>query len=77
VGDIEDVAEQVALGALHYFLLQVSPGKDMLYNPEQSLSFTGDTGPYIQYMGARASSILRKHKMVRVMRAKGKSMFLL
>ncbi len=62
VGDIEDVAEQVALGALHYFLLQVSPGKDMLYNPEQSLSFTGDTGPYIQYMGARASSILRKHK---------------
>jgi arginyl-tRNA synthetase len=33
----------------------------MLYDPEQSLSFTGDTGPYIQYMGARASSILRKH----------------
>jgi len=62
VGDIKDVAEQVALGALHYFLLQVSPAKDMLYNPEQSISFTGDTGPYIQYMGARASSILRKYK---------------
>ncbi|MCX8013622.1 MAG: arginine--tRNA ligase, partial [Rectinema sp.] len=62
VGDITAVAEQIALGALHYYLLQVSPVKDMLYNPEQSLSFTGDTGPYIQYMGARASSILRKHE---------------
>lgn len=61
VGDIQSVAEQIALGALHYYLLQISPAKDMLYNPEQSLSFTGDTGPYIQYMGARASSILRKH----------------
>jgi arginyl-tRNA synthetase len=62
VGDIQSVAEKIALGALHYFLLQVSPNKDMLYNPEQSLSFTGDTGPYIQYMGARASSILRKYE---------------
>lgn len=61
VGDIQSVAGQIALGALHYYLLQISPAKDMLYNPEQSLSFTGDTGPYIQYMGARASSILRKH----------------
>ncbi len=62
VGDVDAVAEKVALGALHYYLLQTSPVKDMLYDPEQSLSFTGDTGPYIQYMGARASSILRKHE---------------
>jgi len=62
VGDLGAVSEEIALGALHYFLLQVSPVKDMLYNPEDSLSFTGDTGPYIQYMGARASSILRKHE---------------
>jgi len=62
VGDTLSVAEKIALGALHYFLLQISPNKDMLYNPEQSLSFTGDTGPYIQYMGARASSILRKYE---------------
>ncbi len=62
VGDLGAVSEEIALGALHYFLLQVSPIKDMLYNPEQSLSFTGDTGPYIQYMGARASSILRKYE---------------
>lgn len=62
VGDIATVAEKIALGALHYFLLQIGPVKDMLYDPEQSLSFTGDTGPYIQYMGARASSIIRKHE---------------
>jgi arginyl-tRNA synthetase len=61
VGDLGAVAEKIAIGALHYYLLQTGPLKDMLYDPEQSLSFTGDTGPYIQYMGARASSILRKH----------------
>jgi len=62
VGEVRKVADKVALGALHYYLLQTSPVKDMLYDPEQSLSFTGDTGPYIQYMGARASSILRKYE---------------
>jgi arginyl-tRNA synthetase len=62
VGDISAVAERIALGALHYYLLQTGPLRDMLYDPEQSLSFAGDTGPYIQYMGARASSILRKHE---------------
>ena len=60
VGDPDDVAEKVALAALHYYLLQVTPIKDMLFNPEESLSFNGNTGPYLQYMGARISSILRK-----------------
>jgi len=60
VGDPNEVAEKIALGALHYFLLQPSPGKDMLFDPKESLSFTGDTGPYLQYMGARISSMLRK-----------------
>ncbi len=60
VGDAKDVAEKVALGALHYFLLQVSPTKDMIFNPKESLSFNGNTGPYLQYMGARISSIVRK-----------------
>ena len=60
VGDPQAVAEKIALGALHYFLLQVSPTKDMIFNPKESLSFTGNTGPYLQYMGARISSILRK-----------------
>jgi arginyl-tRNA synthetase len=60
VGDSGEVAEKIALGALHYYLLQVSPVKDMLFNPQESLSFTGNTGPYLQYMGARISSLLRK-----------------
>jgi len=60
VGNPEEVAEKIALGALHYFLLQTSPVKDMLFNPKESLSFTGNTGPYLQYMGARISSMLRK-----------------
>ncbi|MCQ2610446.1 MAG: arginine--tRNA ligase [Treponema sp.] len=62
LADPEDVAEKVALSALHYYLLQVTPIKDMLFNPEESLSFNGNTGPYLQYMGARISSILRKAK---------------
>jgi arginyl-tRNA synthetase len=60
VGDPETTAEKIALGALHYFLLQVSPSKDILFNPKESLSFNGNTGPYLQYMGARISSLLRK-----------------
>jgi len=60
VGDPVEVAEKIALGALHYFLLQPSPIKDMLFDPKESLSFTGNTGPYLQYMGARISSMLRK-----------------
>lgn len=60
VGDAKEVAEKIALGALHYFLLQATPAKDMLFNPKESLSFNGNTGPYLQYMGARICSILRK-----------------
>jgi arginyl-tRNA synthetase len=60
VGDPESIAEKVALGALHYYLLQATPTKDMLFNPKESLAFNGNTGPYLQYMGARVSSMLRK-----------------
>lgn len=60
VGDADDVAEKVALGALHYYILQATPIKDMLFNPAESLSFNGNTGPYLQYMGARINSILAK-----------------
>ncbi|MDR2185749.1 MAG: arginine--tRNA ligase [Treponema sp.] len=65
VGDSAEVAEKIALGALHYYLLQVAPAKDMLFNPKESLSFSGNTGPYLQYMGARISSMLRKDSMLR------------
>ncbi|MFA6504567.1 MAG: DALR anticodon-binding domain-containing protein, partial [Treponemataceae bacterium] len=43
-----------------YFLLQVSSSKDMLFDPKESLAFNGNTGPYLQYMGARISSMLAK-----------------
>jgi arginyl-tRNA synthetase len=61
LGDPEATAEKIALGALHYYLLQVSPVKDMLFKPQESLAFNGNTGPYLQYMGARISSLLYKH----------------
>ncbi|MDR2028860.1 MAG: arginine--tRNA ligase [Treponema sp.] len=62
VGDSGETAEKIALGALHYYLLQVSPLKDMLFDPQESLAFNGNTGPYLQYMGARISSMLRKEE---------------
>ncbi len=58
----DEVAEKVALAALHYYLLQATPIKDMLFNPQESLSFNGNTGPYLQYVGARINSILEKAK---------------
>jgi arginyl-tRNA synthetase len=58
--DAEATAEGIAIGALHYYLLQASRSKDMVFNPKESLSFAGDTGPYLQYTGSRISSVLRK-----------------
>ena len=60
IDNIEETSEKIALAALHYFLLQVSPKKDMLFDPKKSLSFNGNTGPYLQYMGSRISSLLEK-----------------
>jgi len=60
VGDPVKTAELIALGALHYFLLQATPSKDMIFDPKETLSFNGNTGPYLQYMGARISSMLAK-----------------
>ncbi len=60
VDGIDSTAHSIALGALNYYLLQVSPSKDMIFNPAESLSFNGNTGPYLQYMGARISSMIRK-----------------
>lgn len=56
------IAEAVALGALHYYLLQATAAKDMIFNPKESLSFNGNTGPYLQYMVARIHSMLAKAK---------------
>ncbi len=53
---------QVGLGALKYYILRVDPRKRMLFNPEESVDFQGDTGPFIQYTHARIKSLLRKAK---------------
>ena len=55
-----EVARIVGLGALKYFLLKVDARKNMLFNPEESIDFNGNTGPFIQYTHARIRSILRK-----------------
>jgi len=64
VGDPSEVAEKIAIGALHYYLLQASPSKDMMFDPKESLSFNGNTGPYLQYMGARISSLQMRNEQL-------------
>jgi len=54
----------IGLGALKYFILKVDPKKRMLFNPEESVDFNGNTGPFIQYAYARIQSILRKAQSV-------------
>ena len=54
---------KIALASIKYFLLKTDINKDMLFNPEESIRFDGDTGPYIQYSYARANSILEKSKI--------------
>lgn len=55
-----EVARMVGMGALKYFILKVDARKNMLFNPEESIDFNGNTGPFIQYTYARIRSILRK-----------------
>ncbi len=55
-----EIARIVGLGALKYFILKVDPRKNMLFNPEESIDFNGNTGPFIQYTYARIQSVLRK-----------------
>lgn len=73
-GKIEDMTGEeanelfhmLALGALKYFLLKVDPKKRMLFNPEESIEFTGDTGPFVQYTHARIRSIMRKAEEMKI-----------
>ena len=58
--EARDIAEKVGMGALKYFILKVDARKNMLFNPEESIDFNGNTGPFIQYTYARIKSILRK-----------------
>ena len=56
----QEIARIVGLGALKYFILKVDARKNMLFNPEESIDFNGNTGPFIQYTHARIKSIMRK-----------------
>lgn len=58
--EAKEIARIVGLGALKYFILKVDARKNMLFNPEESIDFNGNTGPFIQYTYARIRSILRK-----------------
>ena len=68
LGKFDDFSEEesfklytmLSLGALKYFILKVDPKKTMMFNPEESIDFTGNTGPFIQYTHARIKSVLRK-----------------
>lgn len=58
--EAEETFRMIALGALKYFILKVDPRKNMMFNPEESIDFNGNTGPFIQYTYARIKSVLRK-----------------
>jgi arginyl-tRNA synthetase len=58
--EAQQLYHTLAMGALKYFLLKVDPKKRMLFNPQESIDFRGNTGPFIQYTHARISAILRK-----------------
>jgi len=68
LGKVDDFTEEeaadlyamIGLGALKYFILKVDPEKRMLFNPEESIDFNGNTGPFIQYTYARIRSVIRK-----------------
>jgi arginyl-tRNA synthetase len=57
--ELKELYQTIGMGALKYFLLKVDPRKKMLFNPEESIDFQGNTGPFIQYTYARIQSILR------------------
>ncbi len=59
--EMDDRAYKIAMGALRFFILKMDPYKDMVYDPKESISFEGETGPYVQYAYARICSIFRKY----------------
>jgi arginyl-tRNA synthetase len=58
--EANELYEMIGMGALKYFILKVDPEKRMLFNPEESIDFNGNTGPFIQYTYARIRSVIRK-----------------
>lgn len=72
LGKLDDATEEeksnlyatIGLGALKYFILKVDPKKRMLFNPEESINFQGNTGPFLQYTHARICSVLKKAETI-------------
>lgn len=62
--EAHELYKTVSLGALKYFILKVDPKKQMMFNPQESIDFNGNTGPFIQYTYARIQSVLRKAKEI-------------
>jgi len=64
--DSIELYNKIALGALKYYLLKVDPKKKMLFNPDESIDFHGNTGPFIQYTYARICSIIRRAEALKI-----------
>ncbi|MEI7719638.1 MAG: arginine--tRNA ligase [bacterium] len=69
--DVEKTAEQIAVGAIKYAVLKQGSGKDIIFDPEKSLSLQGDSGPYLQYARVRALSIMKAAKEAGVIAGSG------
>jgi arginyl-tRNA synthetase len=61
--ELEGLSEEIAIGALKFFMLKYDPMKDFIYNSKESIKFEGETGPYVQYSAVRINSILKKSKI--------------
>jgi len=59
--EIEKRSSQIGMGSIRFFILKYDPPKDFIFNPEESISFEGETGPYVQYAHARICSIFEKY----------------
>jgi len=60
--ELESRSRAIALAAIKFFMVKIDPVKDFVFNPEESISFEGETGPYLQYAHARCCSLLKKYK---------------
>lgn len=72
--ELKELYRTLSLGALKYYLLRVDPKKKMIFNPEESIDFHGNTGPFIQYTHARIKSILRKEQGTDLTKASASSL---
>lgn len=70
IKNIDKVAEEIAIGAIKYSILKQSPGKDIIFDFDKSISFEGDSGPYLQYSAVRAESVLEKARELGIVNCK-------